>query len=136
MGLRPSGREFQSNGPCISTAPRGKQPDKRLMKEECACDHGRGCLQGLGGIWEVGEWGNAKQKSKSCFISHLSGDGQSSDFCYRRVRVSKNDLRVPQVMVEAPRTLGDGESTSRQVVAEEINVRRNLKLTLLLWEKM
>lgn len=97
---------------------------------------GRGCLQGLGGIWEVGEWGNAKQKSKSCFISHLSGDGQSSDFCYRRVRVSKNDLRVPQVMVEAPRTLGDGESTSRQVVAEEINVRRNLKLTLLLWEEM
>lgn len=36
---------------------------------------GRGCLQGPGGTWEVGEWGNAKQKSKSCFISHLSGDG-------------------------------------------------------------
>lgn len=51
----------------------------------------------------------------------------SSDFCYTRVRVSKDDLRVPQVMVEAPRTLGDRESTPRQVVAEEINVRRNLK---------
>lgn len=59
----------------------------------------------------------------------------SSDFCYTRVRVSKDDLRVPQVMVEAPRTLGDRESTSRQVVAEEINVRRNLKTYFIVMEK-
>lgn len=59
----------------------------------------------------------------------------SSDFCYTRVRVSKDDLCVLQVMVEAPRTLGDWESTSRQVVAEEINVRRNLKTYFIVMEK-
>lgn len=48
VGLYPSSREFQSNGPCVSTAPRGKQPDKRLMKEECACDHGKGLSTGSG----------------------------------------------------------------------------------------
>lgn len=97
---------------------------------------GRGCPQGLGGTRDGGEWRKAKHKSESCFLSHLSGDWQSSDFCHRRVRFSKNDVYLSLVMVEASRTLVDLESTSRQVVAEEIDMRGILKIILLFRKKM
>lgn len=47
------------------------------------------------------------------------------------MRFSKDDVYLSLVMVEASRTLVDLESTSRQVVAEEIDMRGILKIILL-----